>query len=148
MACQDQSPPVQGFHSVSSSNYVSPSHLEPYFPSVVVTKHVGGTIGSSIGQEASTSDRGRHQATAQLEDRSRLPPIVGLDHPTLLLPCTPLQALPPTVEVEAPTIIPPPPSETISHHNYLHSCRRNANYSSHITSENYTWQEQKTELLR
>jgi len=102
MAGHDQSPPVQGFHSTSSSDYGSPPYLEPYSPLVVVTKQGGGIIGSTNGQEVSMS--GRRQATAQLEDRGRSPPIVGLGHPTALVPCTPLQALPPAAEVEAPTI--------------------------------------------
>jgi len=103
MAGQDQSPPVQGIHSASSSDYVSPPHLEPYSPSVMVTKQGGGTLGSTSGQEVSTS--GWHQTTVQLEYKDKSPPIIGLGHPTLLVPGTLLQALPPTAEVEAPTTI-------------------------------------------
>jgi len=102
MASKNQSPLVQGFHSVSSSDYGSPPHLEPYSHSVVVTKQGGGTLSSTSGSEASIS--GRHQATAQLEDRGRSPPIVGLGHPTALAPHTPQPVLPPTAEVDIPTI--------------------------------------------
>jgi len=56
MAGRDQSPPVQGFHSTSSSDYGSPPHLEPYSLSVVVSKQVGGTIGSTSGQEVCPAD--------------------------------------------------------------------------------------------
>jgi len=134
MAGQNQSPPVQGFHSVSSSDYGSPPHLEPYSPSVVVTKQGGATLSSTSGPEVSTS--GRHQATAQLEDRGRSPLIVGLGHPTALAPHTAQPVLPPTAEVDIPTIT--PSTGSISHHNYnsLHSCGRNAKYSSHITNQN------------
>jgi len=62
----------QGLHSTSSRDYGLPSHLEPYSPSVVITEQGGGTLGSTSGQEGSTS--GRHQAAAQLDDRGRSPP--------------------------------------------------------------------------
>jgi len=77
-----------------SSDYGSPSS---YYDSAVVTDQGGRTLGSISGQEGSTS--GWHQAAAQLEDRGRSPLTVAL------VPRTPHQALPPTAEVEAPTII-------------------------------------------
>jgi len=87
MAGQDQSPPVQNFHPVRSSDCGSPSHLESYSPSVVVTEQGGGTLSSTSCQEVSTSSR--HYAAAQLEDRGRPPHIVGLGHSTALVLRTP-----------------------------------------------------------
>jgi len=48
----------------------------------------------------------RLQATAQLDDRGRSPPIVSLGHPTALVPRIPQEVLPPTAEVDIPTITP------------------------------------------
>jgi len=116
MAGQDQSPPVQGFQSVSSSDYVSPSHLEPCSPSVVVTEQGDKTQRSTSGPEMSTS--GRHQATAQLDNRSRCPPIVGratIQHWSLA----------------------PHNQFYLLHDSWnFHSCGRNSKYSSHIINQN------------
>jgi len=97
---------VQGFHSASSSDYGSPPHSEPYSLSVIITEQGDGTLGSTSGQEVGTS--ARHQATAQLQDRGSSPHIVGLGHPTALVPRTPQPVLLPTAEVDIPTIIPLP----------------------------------------
>jgi len=134
MAGQDQSPPVQGFLSVSSSDYGSPPHLEPYSPSVVVSKQGGETLRCTSGQDESTS--GGYQATAQLEDRGRFPlssysrpgpPYsTGPSHPTTRST---------TYSSGRHTN---PFTGCISHHNWsFHSCGRNIKYSSHTTNENF-----------
>jgi len=51
---------------------------------------------------------GRRQAAAQLDDRGRSPPIVGLGHPTALVPHIPQEVLPLTVQVDIPIITPFP----------------------------------------
>jgi len=74
------------------------------FSLFMVIKQGGWTLGSTCCQEVSTS--GWHQAVAQLDDRGRPPLIVGLCHPTALVPRTPQPVLPLTAEVDIPTITP------------------------------------------
>jgi len=131
MAGEDQSPPVQGFLSVSSSDYGSPTHLVPYSPSVVVTKQGGGALSFTSGHEAVYSPvGGQGQATSYSGPGP--PYSTGPSHPT------PRSTFYNRGRHTGHNSL---PAGSISHHHYyLHPCGRNANYSSHITNRTPTTQ--------
>jgi len=122
---------VQGFHSASSSDYGLPPHREPYSPSVVVTEQGGGTLGSTSGQGVVLPVGTR----PQLSWRTRAGDLLqwAWAHIT-----SPLYPIPGSISYSRgrSTNHISPPTGSISHHNYLRCCARNANSSSHITNEN------------